>query len=404
MTCARRILVGLVGVLLSGCVSGGLAALDEGPSVTRAQVSEPSAPLPQVPETGGKPKVSLPAPPPAQSNLLPAPSPLQPLQAPLDIQQTTALLDGSKICVRVRAWVNGRPIFEDELMHSAGQELIQVDGLREPQRSEKIAEIFDKVLDHMIDQEVMYQDAVKKLEKGNPKALGKLREVVDQEYEKRMKKIRELSEDKIKAERHIKQFGYIFHRIMERDMISMQYAHSMIGGNVEARVTLETIEEYYKDHPTEFTVKDRVEWQDVFIAVGPKHPTLAEARRFAEQLLARCRTPDDFAKIQAYDDGDSKLRGGAGLGQRQGEIQPAALEPYLFALKEGQIGPVVEIGTGVHLYRVLKRDYAGVRPMDAQVQRTIRRQLEAKIVEREYKQLARRMRARAVVQVVRDLP
>jgi hypothetical protein len=256
------------------------------------------------------------------------------------------------------------------------------------------------VLDHIIDQEVMYQDAVKKLEKGNPKALGKLREVVDQEYEKRIKKLRDagMTDDKIK------QFGHIAHRIMERDMISMQYAQSMVGGSVESRVTLEAIEEYYKEHPTEFTVKDRVEWQDVFIAVGPKHPTLAEARRFAEQMLARCRTPDDFAKIQAYDDGDSKLRGGAGFGQRQGEIQPAALEPYLFALKEGQIGPVVEIGTGVHIFRVLKREVAGVRPMDAQVQKLIRRQLEAKIVEREYKQLARRMRARAVVQVVRDLP
>jgi hypothetical protein len=135
MTRARRILVGLVGVLLSGCVSGGLAALDGTPSVARAQVPEPSAPLPQVPETGGKPKVSLPAPPPAQSNLLPALSPLQPLQAPLDIQQTTALLNGSKICVRVRAWVNGRPIFEDELLHSAGPELSRSAPRRLPRSS-----------------------------------------------------------------------------------------------------------------------------------------------------------------------------------------------------------------------------------------------------------------------------
>jgi parvulin-like peptidyl-prolyl isomerase len=397
MTWARRIVVALLGLHLAGCASLAPPAIAPGGAGGLATESrfdnEPQTPAPQA-------RGQLPDPPPPESKLLPAVSPLAPSTPTITVQQATALLDGSKVCVRVRAWVNGRPIFEDELMQALGPSLIGIEQMAEPQRSEKIAELMNVVLEHLIDQECMYQDAVKKLEKFNPKALAKLRHMVEQEFDKRLKKMRDagLAEDKIK------QFSHIAHRILERDMIAMEYARSRISGPVQSLVTLDAVKQYYDTHPEEFTVKDRVEWQDVFIAVGPKHPTIVDARRFAEQLVARCQAPDDFAKLQAYDDGDSKLRGGAGFGQRQGEIQPAALEPHLFALKDGQIGPVVEIGTGVHIFRVLKREYAGVQPMDEKVQRTIRRQLETKIAEREYKQLTREMRARAVWSVVRDLP
>jgi len=110
--------------------------------------------------------------------------------------------------------------------------------------------------------------------------------------------------------------------------------------------------------------RTRYSGQDVFIAVGPKYPTPADAKRFAEDLIARCRTAEDFAKVLAYDDGDSKFRGGEGLGQRRGEIRPPELEPMLFQMREGQIGPVFELPTGVHVFRVMKREYAGQMPAE----------------------------------------
>jgi hypothetical protein len=218
MTWARRILVGLIGLHLAGCVSvdpprppGGAG----GPAVSSA--FEPEQPAPLV-------RAQLPEPPPPKSSLLPSPSPLVPASATFTTQQAAAMMDGSKVRVRVRAWVNGRPIFEDELMHAVGPVVLELERMPEPQRSEKIAEVFGATLDHMIDQEVMYQDAVKKLEKHNPKALAKLRDMVDEEYEKRLKKMRDAGV----PEDRIKQFGYIAHRIMERDMISMEYARSRI--------------------------------------------------------------------------------------------------------------------------------------------------------------------------------
>jgi parvulin-like peptidyl-prolyl isomerase len=147
---------------------------------------------------------------------------------------------------------------------------------------------------------------------------------------------------------------------------------------------------------------DRVKWQNVFVAVGPKHPTPADARRFAEELIAKCRTHDDFAKLVEYDDGDSKFRGGEGFGQRKGEIKPAELESYLFKMKDGQIGPPVELATGVHIFRLLKREHAGQVPLDEKTQKSIRKKLEGQIADREYKRVVRELRSRAVVRIERE--
>src|SRR5207248_11014153 len=125
------------------------------------------------------------------------------------------------------------------------------------------------------------------------------------------------------------------------------------------KIGFEEIKDYYDSHPGEFQKIEAVKWQDVFIAVGPQHPTLADARRFAEELIAQCRTGADFSRLSQFDDGDSKFRDGEGLGARRGEIKPPELEDALFKLRDGQIGPIVALSTGVHIIRVVKRDPGG---------------------------------------------
>jgi parvulin-like peptidyl-prolyl isomerase len=408
MAWGNRILGGIlavaIGVLPAGCIAdrtaridtghGLLTDFDETPRLTRAQVPEPGTPPAGAPRAG----LTLPT---AQSNLLPQGNPVVTTSATIiNPQQAAALIEGSRVRLKVRAWVNGRPIFDDELMHAVGPFLAEASKLQEPQRSEKVAEMFSTALEHMIDQEVMYQDAVKKLEKFNPKALGKLKEMVNNDFEKRLKKMRDagITEDAIR------EFGHIAHRMMERDTIATEYARNRIRGFIEQQVTLEVVQEYYEQHKNEFVTFDKVHWQDVFIAVGPRHPTMADARRFAEGLIAQYRTDEDFAKLRLHDDGDSKLRGGEGFGHLRGEIRPPELEAALFELQEGQVGPVVELPTGVHVFRVLKREYAGILPMNDQTQKQIRRKLESQIAEREYKQLVRELRSRAVYLVVRESP
>jgi parvulin-like peptidyl-prolyl isomerase len=82
--------------------------------------------------------------------------------------------------------------------------------------------------------------------------------------------------------------------------------------------------------------------------------------------------------------GDSKLRSGAGVGEKPGEIFPQELEPAILALKPGQV-TIKETETGFHVLKVAERTFAGVRPYDEKLQQDIRRKLQNQIFERESK-------------------
>ncbi len=394
MRCNRWLgvaITSLTGLILTGCLSNGpemdvlsRRSLADDLSEPRKQTARA-----QFPEKKGP---TLERPTPTQPTQL-----IQPAFPPVTGSpiQPASLVSRGSARVTVRAWVNTKPIFEDEVQQMAGPEMRRVMALSEPQRSEETAKVYNNALDLLVEQEVIYQDAMKKLEKFNPTAITKLKTVVDQEFEKQIRKLREAGV----PEEQIKESEPIARRLMERSLISMEYARNKIKGHLDSVVNLETIRDYYDAHKNEFQTVDKVVWQDVFLAVGAKHSTVAEARRFAEQVLTQSR---DFKELLPHDDGDSKFRNGDGLGQRRGEIRPAELEDHLFSLKEGQIGPIVEFPGGVHVFRVQKREHAGQMPLDDGVQKQIRRKMENQIAEREYKRIARELKQRAVVRVERE--
>src|SRR5687767_8566448 len=92
--------------------------------------------------------------------------------------------------INVRAWVNGKPIFDEEVMQNISPVVFKkLASLSEAQRSEVIADIFNQTLDQIIEQEVVYQEAIRKLEKLNPRTLDKLRTMAEQDFDKQVQKI-----------------------------------------------------------------------------------------------------------------------------------------------------------------------------------------------------------------------
>lgn len=393
----------LANVLFVGCSSGPTAMIrdqsgslladlsDGGSSVTRLQSSESSdvkfrggaqntSEFPSPPSSASGPPSNLPEPPPAGAALPPS-------------------LPGN-FKISVRAWVNGKPLFDDEVFQGLTQEQARaLNSLPDSQRNEELAKFMAKQLDALIDQEVMYQDAVAKLEKMNPKALDKLKDHAHKEYEKQIKRIRE--SNKV-AEDQIRDLTRLLQRKSEREFIAMEYMRSRIYPKIVHLIGPREVEEYYRTHMNEFQKIERVKWQDIFLAVGPKFPTVAHARRHAEELIARCRTVEDFERLIPLDEGDSKLRGGEGFGSRRGEIKPPECEEHLFKLRDGEIGPVVELTTGVHIIRLIKKEEGGQIPLNEAVQLQIRNKLRNEVADRELKRLLRELRSRAVIEIEQD--
>jgi hypothetical protein len=306
--------------------------------------------------------------------------------------------------VRVRAWVNGKPIFEDEVLNYLAPLLRKISMEAAPaQRDAELQKAFNQKLDEIIENELLMQDAIRMLEK-NPKFLEKLKGIASKEAQKQIAaQMRRVEAPNIEQYKQVL-IGQgttleSIRRMLERDVIAGEYLRAKIRPQIEKEICPEVIHEYYKQHLNEFQQVDRVKWQDLFIAVGPKHPTMADARHFAEQLQRRWAAGEDIAKLLEFDDGDSRFRKGGGAGEIKGDIKPRELEATLFLLKDGEFGPPVELSTGVHIYRVIKREYSGVMPFDEKTQTLIGNKLKGEMAEQERHHLVRELRERALIEV-----
>jgi PPIC-type PPIASE domain len=389
------ILAGLGCWLTTGCADlPEFARYEHSPAL---DISQPATPTvrSQVSDGAG---IKLQNPMPAQT---PPPAFIPPPPPDKEIVQTVAMPSQGKVCISIRAWVNGQPIFDEEVREKARGAINEVLKLPEPQRSEQLKELMNKSLEQIIDYEVMYQDAIKRLNQAGGKSLGKLKEFVDQEFSKTLKRMR----DKGVPESYISSIEPIARRMMERELVAGEYARTLIKEQTE-RISPDDIREYYEDHKNNFVTVDRVEWQDIFIRVNANKnlPTIDDAVRFGEELVHKCRTAEDFNKLKVYNEGVTVNTGSEGLGNLRGQIQPRELEEALFKLREGEIGPVIPLTTGVHLIRVTKREYAGQKPLDYAVQKTIRKKLEGERFEREIQRLVRELRDRATVRREAEVP
>jgi parvulin-like peptidyl-prolyl isomerase len=301
---------------------------------------------------------------------------------------------------RIAAVVNGEAVLMEEVEIAAAQALASA-------RTEAArAEVLKTSLNEVIDREVVLQDAFARLGKGpGAKFLDKLKEVARQEFEHQwmqpfMRASHIGSEEELKSfmRAHDTDFG-AFRRQWERRFLFREYMRQRVEPSLN-RVGHEQIVEYYEKHPEEFKVEDKVEWQDLFIAAA-QHPTREDARKLAAVLAERVRRGEDFARLaNEFDNGDAKFRGAEGQGGKRGEIRPSEAEAVLWQMHDGEVGPLIELPTGFHVIRLVKRTHAGTLPFnDHQVQKQIRDKLRGEAMEREMKRIIGDLRRKSVIEI-----
>jgi parvulin-like peptidyl-prolyl isomerase len=75
----------------------------------------------------------------------------------------------------------------------------------------------------------------------------------------------------------------------------------------------------------------------------------------------------------------------------------------LFRLRDGEVGPLVELETGFHVVRLVKRQHAGVLPFDSKVQTQIRDKLKGEIFQLEMKRIVRELKRKAVIEIASEI-
>jgi parvulin-like peptidyl-prolyl isomerase len=319
--------------------------------------------------------------------------------------------EAGELVAAIRATVNGVPILDQEVVSASFQMLQEVNTLPEPDRSRQAALLKNKVLDMLIERELILQDFNNRFSKGpGVKFQEKLKEAGEKEFERQVlrgakKKFNLKTDDDLK--KFLATQGVSLEslrRQYERQFIYQQYLQFLVGPKVD-RIGHEEIYEYYRTHPEEFQSQDKVQWQDIFVAAN-RFPSREAARQFAEGLRAQARAGKDFAALaREHDMGTSSYQGGQGIGEKRGEVRPREAEPVLFQLKDGEIGSLVELESGFHVIRVVKREYAGPMPFNSEAtQESIRDKLKNAVSERERKSLVADLWRKATIEKVKYRP
>ncbi|HJQ22829.1 MAG TPA: peptidylprolyl isomerase [Blastocatellia bacterium] len=155
---------------------------------------------------------------------------------------------------------------------------------------------------------------------------------------------------------------------------------SDLDKNSDKLVSDDEITNYYSDHLNEF---EEVRARHILISTQPQPPAPGakpgeqpkalskdEARKKAEEVLAKVRNGEDFAALakQYSDDPGSKDKGGEytfGRGQMDPDFEKAA-----FSLKPGEVSGPVETQFGYHIIKLEERK-GGAGPSDPKVRQKI---------------------------------
>jgi parvulin-like peptidyl-prolyl isomerase len=303
---------------------------------------------------------------------------------------------------RIRATVNGVAILDDEVRQPIMRLLHATSALPEPERSTKRGEILKAALDRVVDRELVLQDLHARL-KDKPQMLEKFQEAAEKDFDKKMREAKKQQNSKTDEEFKdvLRAEGWTMEtlrRHITRDFMKEEYIKMLIVTAID-RIGHEQIQEYYDRHPEEFRVLDGVTWQDVFIDAG-KFPNRDAAKQFATTLMNKARAGEDFTElVKKYDQGDSSYRNGEGIGHHKGEIKPLEAEGILFQMRDGEVGPVIDLTNGFHVIRLVKREYAGIKPCDEKTQAAIKNKLQRDVFEKEYRRVINNLRRNATIEI-----
>src|SRR5438552_1467368 len=77
-----------------------------------------------------------------------------------------------------------------------------------------------------------------------------------------------------------------------------------------------------------------------------------EAYDYALAIQQHAAAGEDFAALsKTYDQGLSGQAGGLGIGNERGKIQPADVEPAVWALEPGKVSELIETPAGYHIVK-----------------------------------------------------
>ncbi|MBW1680254.1 MAG: peptidylprolyl isomerase [Deltaproteobacteria bacterium] len=252
------------------------------------------------------------------------------------------------------ALVNGTAITRAELEREMGR---VVQGMRRLGRAldpSRVRELEGKVLENLIDRELLFQQAGKKGIHVNDGDLAKAMKGLKKRFPKAEDFRRALARAGL-TESDLK--DQIRRGLTIKKLVEKEFADRMTVTGKEA-------EAYYKAHAESFKRPEEVRASHILAKVAPGAPDTEKtaARKRIEEVRKKLDQGEDFAALaKRYSQGPSSSKGGD-LGYFSRGRMAKPFETAAFAMKPGQVSDLVETRFGYHLIKVTGRRPGGTVP------------------------------------------
>jgi peptidyl-prolyl cis-trans isomerase SurA len=266
---------------------------------------------------------------------------------------------------RIAAIVNGQPILLSDVEERVGPELARV--MQQPastQRDKERSDLLKRGLEELVDEKLIESEAT---------TLGL--SVSEEELQRALEQLARQQNMEVSDFRQaLEQQGIPWDAA--RDAVRRQTLMAeVLRFKVKARKV--TDEEVQAAYATELqNPQYEVRARHIFIAT-PQNATpaqVAAARARAEQALQRVKSGETFALVAREMSEGPTARQGGDLGYFRRGLMLPAIEQAAFALKPGEVSPIVKTSSGFHIVMVEDRRPIPPKPL-ADVKEEIRARL-----------------------------
>jgi peptidyl-prolyl cis-trans isomerase C len=219
-----------------------------------------------------------------------------------------------------------------------------------------IATVKKRILENLIDAELLYQQSQKQKVKVDKQAINEQLETIKKRfpdeaaYKKALKEMG-VSEKEIRAQI---QRGLAINQLLDTDV------------RQKITVTEEESKKFYDNNPNLFQQPEQVKASHILIKVAPnaEESQKKQARKKIEAIQKKVRKGEDFGSLAKANSEDSTAQREGDLGYfiRGQMVKP--FEDAAFALKVGEVSGIVETQFGYHLIKLTDKKPAKTIPYE----------------------------------------
>lgn len=253
------------------------------------------------------------------------------------------------------------------------------------------AEIKREILDRLIDNKLLEQEA---------KKTGII--VSEKDLDKALENIQ--NENSISREGLLKSLearGMSLEQYKEQLKLEIEKAR-LINREVKAKVLVkeDELKKYYTDNKDSFKEITETRVQHIFLPIPPNadETKSKDVYEKAREILVKINNNEDFGKLAEMYSKDPSAASGGDMGWfKSGEITPF-LENVVFSLKVGEVSNIIVSSLGLHIVKLTDRKEKGLKPFE-DVKGDIRDTIYAEKMEDEFKGWLEGLRKKSFIKV-----